>query len=241
MSDQPNRPVVDGDVADPGTVFQGLAEVLYASDEPFDVYDAVCAAAPLFVTGCDHASLMLMRNGHPITAGSGDEVARAIDSMERELGEGPCLDAIIDESAYIDADLTEGSPWPGLAERVLDETPVRGMAGFRLLLEDRKAGALNLFSDTPGRLNTESVNEGILLASFVSVALTAAAERQTARSLRDGLESNREIGKAIGLMMAFHKITDEEAFAMLRKASQEMNLKLSHVAREVVQHHNKRG
>ena len=31
--------------------------------------------------------------------------------------------------------------------------------------------------------------------------------------------------------MAFHKITDEEAFAMLRKASQDMNIKLAEVAR----------
>ena len=39
-------------------------------------------------------------------------------------------------------------------------------------------------------------------------------------------------------MMAFHKITDDEAFAMLRSASQDMNLKLAEVARQVVDHHN---
>ena len=43
----------------------------------------------------------------------------------------------------------------------------------------------------------------------------------------------------MGLMMAFHKITDDEAFEMLRKASQDMNIKLSEVARQVVEHHNK--
>ena len=48
-----------------------------------------------------------------------------------------------------------------------------------------------------------------------------------------------EIGKAVGLMMAFHKITDEAAFDMLKAASQDMNLKLVEVARQVVEHHNK--
>jgi AmiR/NasT family two-component response regulator len=78
-----------------------------------------------------------------------------------------------------------------------------------------------------------------VLASFVTVALVASEQRDTAESLRAGLHSNREIGKAMGLMMAFHKISDEEAFTMLRRASQDMNIKLSEVARRVVEHHNK--
>ena len=49
-----------------------------------------------------------------------------------------------------------------------------------------------------------------MLASFVTVALLAANERKTAQTLRAGLASNREIGKAIGLMMAFHKISDDD-------------------------------
>jgi AmiR/NasT family two-component response regulator len=67
----------------------------------------------------------------------------------------------------------------------------------------------------------------------------ASEQRAAAASLRAGLESNREIGKAVGLMMAFHKINDEEAFQILRKASQDMNVKLIEVARQVVAHHNR--
>jgi len=65
--------------------------------------------------------------------------------------------------------------------------------------------------------------------------------RRASDSLKAGLESNREIGKALGLMMAFHKINDVEAFEVIRQASQDMNVKLREVAREVVQHHNSRG
>ena len=63
---------------------------------------------------------------------------------------------------------------------------------------------------------------------------TTGARRET---LRDGLQSNREIGKAVGLLMAFHQISDDDAFGMLRKASQDMNIKLADVARQVVDHH----
>jgi hypothetical protein len=220
-------------------VFRSLAEMVYASDDFDAIYEAVVKAAPQLVTGCDHASLMLRGNDRFLTAASSDDVAQTIDGYERELGEGPCLDAIMEASVYHDADLTDGSPWPRLTERVLATTPVRGMAGFRLMGGDHKDGALNLFSDTPGGLDETAVDQGIVLASFVTVALMAAHERKTAMTLRDGLTSNREIGKAIGLMMAFHKISDEDAFAMLRKASQEMNIKLAEVARQVVDHHNR--
>jgi hypothetical protein len=220
-------------------VFQSLATLVYASDDFSAVHQAVVDAAPRLVEGCDHASLMLRNtDGRFLTVAASDEVAELIDTYERELGEGPCLDAIVDDAVYHDADLLDGSPWPRLSARVLDTTPVRGMAGFRLLVGDQKTGALNLFCDRPGGLDAASVDQGIVLASFVTVALLAAQERQAANTLRAGLTSNREIGKAVGLLMAFHKISDDEAFAMLKKASQDMNLKLAEVARQVVAHHN---
>jgi GAF domain-containing protein len=220
-------------------VFRALSEIVYQSDDFDEVYTAVVEAAPQLVNGCDHASLMLRGNDRFATVAASDDIAREIDTYERELGEGPCLDAIVDASVYHDADLTDGSPWPRLTERVLATTPVRSMAGFRLLTGDQKSGALNLFSDTPNGLDGDSVDQGIVLASFVTIALLASQERKAAHTLRSGLASNREIGKAVGLMMAFHKISDDEAFGMLRSASQEMNIKLAEVARQVVQHHNK--
>jgi len=39
-------------------------------------------------------------------------------------------------------------------------------------------------------------------------------------------------------MMAFHKIPDDAAFEILRKASQDMNIKLTEVAHQVIHHHN---
>jgi hypothetical protein len=230
------------DEASSAELFRSLAEVVYVSNDFTGVYEAIVRSAPDLVEGCDHASLMLHRDGRFYTVASSDEIAARIDAFEREIGEGPCLDAIRDESVFHDADLEDGSPWPHLAKRVLAETPVRSMAGFRIRTGDETgtSGALNLFSDTPGGLTERAVDQGIVLASFISVALVASDERRSAQTLRAGLESNREIGKAMGLLMAFHKVSDEEAFGMLRRASQDMNMKLSDVARQVVEHHNQR-
>jgi len=241
---EPNEPnelrAVPPDL-DTAQVFATLAEIVYAGDDFTRVYDEVCAAASRVIPGCDHVSLMLHRMGETVTAAASDDVARQVDALERALGEGPCVEAIVEDSAYLDSDLTRNPTWPRLAERVLAETPVRGAAGFCLAIGPDESGALNMFSDTPGGLTEDSMHAGMLLASFVSVALYAAMQSRSAATLRDGLVSNREIGKAVGLLMAFHKISDEQAFELLRKASQDMNLKVTEVAREVVQHHNERG
>ncbi len=78
--------------------------------------------------------------------------------------------------------------------------------GFRLLIDKRKAAALNLFSETPNRFDSESAGRAAVLASFASVAINAIAHGEDAASLRRGLISNREIGKAVGMLMLLHDI-----------------------------------
>lgn len=223
-----------------GQMFGELARLVYASDNFAEVYQAICAAAPNLIVGCDHASMLLRRGGQVVTVGASDETARRIDELELELGDGPCLDAIDAEPAHLDANLLDGCPWPALAARVVDETPVRGMAGFRLIVDHAKVGALNLFSDTPDAFTPASMEQAAVLTAFASVAVTSDAKRQEAATLMGGLQSNREIGMAVGLLMAFHKINKEQAFDILRRTSQDMNIKLIEVARQLVQHEDQR-
>jgi hypothetical protein len=112
---------------------------------------------------------------------------------------------------------------------------VRGAMGFRLLIDKRKGAALNLFSDTPNMFDDESAGRAAVLAAFASVAINAAAKGEDAASLRKGLLSNREIGKAVGMLMLLHDMTEEQAFDLLRGHSQGLNIKLADVAREVIE------
>lgn len=223
------------------TTFRAMAEVVYAGDSYDSVYESLCHAAVELVDGCDHASLMVRRNGRTTTAAASDEIAARCDAIEIELGEGPCIDAI-DESesdAHMAPDLSEATKWPQLAAQLVRETPVRGMAGFRLRQDGQKVGALNIFSDAPEAFTTDSLDQAIMLTAFASVALAALDRGEEATTLRRGLQSNREIGKAIGLLMASHDIDDDQAFEMLAKVSQEMNVKVAEVAAQVIAHHRK--
>jgi hypothetical protein len=221
------------------TAFRAMAEIVYSGESYDSVYDAVCSAAVQLIDGCDHASLMLRRSGRVETVAASGDVARQIDELERILGEGPCLDAIDENEPdqHICPDLTDGSNWPALAKQILADTSVRGMAGFRLRQEGQRVGALNVFSETAGALTQHSLEQAIMLTAFASVTLAALERGEEATTLRRGLESNREIGKAVGLLMAMHDIDDDRAFEMLAKVSQEMNVKVAEVAAQVVQHH----
>ena len=94
-----------------------------------------------------------------------------------------------------------------------------------------------MFSDAPGAFTQEAADMGALLVSFASVALSAASQREEATGLREAMMSNREIGKAVGMLMATHDLTDEEAFQRLRAASNRLNTRLADIAAQVVADH----
>ncbi|OBH63042.1 GAF and ANTAR domain-containing protein [Mycobacterium sp. E2479] len=239
MADESNTdadaPATAGEEADPATVFAALAEIIYQGSDVHQIYAAICVAATLIVRGCDHASLLVRENDRYITVGASDRLAQTIDDLERRAGDGPCIDAIEEETPQIDTDLTTPSLWPKLAEVLVAETPVRGAMGFRLLVDKRKAAALNLFSDTPNMFDAESAGRAAVLAAFASVAINAVAKGEDSASLRRGLLSNREIGKAVGMLMMLHQMSEDQAFDLLRRHSQALNVKLADVAREVIE------
>jgi hypothetical protein len=229
-------PAPGGEKADPATVFAALAEIIYQGSDAQEMYAAICIAATLPVRGCDHASLLVREGDRYVTVGASDRLAHQIDELERRAGDGPCIDAIEEETPQIDPDLTTPSLWPKLASVLVAETPVRGAMGFRLLVEKRKGAALNLFSDTPNLFDAESAGRAAVLAAFASVAINAVAKGEDASSLRRGLLSNREIGKAVGMLMMLQGLDEHAAFDVLRRYSQDLNIKLADVARTVIEH-----
>jgi GAF domain-containing protein len=71
------------------------------------------------------------------------------------------------------------------------------------------------------------------LGTAIESARLRTAERDEAANLRLALETNRRIGAAIGVLMTVHKVTEEQAFNLLRQSSQRSRRKLRDVADEV--------
>jgi len=72
-----------------------------------------------------------------------------------------------------------------------------------------------------------------MFAAYSSMALLAAARQHRNHHLTRALESNREIGVAMGILMASEKLTEQHAFDQLRRASSHLNRKLADIAADV--------
>ena len=218
--------------------FAALAKLVYTGSSSDEILTAICDTAVNVIPGADHACISTLDAHEQLrTQAASDDIARQMDRLESEAHEGPCVDSIREDSVQHDADISDGTKWPKLAELTLARTPVRGMIGYQLVDGLGSRAAFNVFSDTAGALTRESVDVGAVLAAFTSVSLAAAERRTTAENLRKGLESNREIGKAIGLLMAAHKVNDEEAFQILKSASSRTNTKLASLANQINESH----
>jgi hypothetical protein len=58
--------------------------------------------------------------------------------------------------------------------------------------------------------------------------------RREATEIAAAVESNRDIGAAVGILMCRHHLTQEQAFQTLRQASQHHHIKLRVLARDVI-------
>jgi ANTAR domain-containing protein len=78
------------------------------------------------------------------------------------------------------------------------------------------------------------VDRAVAVITAERQAAVAAAQRVRADNLERGMLTSREIGIAIGIVMSRHKLTQAQAFELLRLVSQDTNRKLRDVAVDVV-------
>jgi hypothetical protein len=100
-------------------------------------------------------------------------------------------------------------------------------------------GALNLYARYPLAFGALDRARGVVLAGLAGLALglAEAHEEQVRRAenLRQALVTRELIGQAQGILMERERITAEQAFEILRAASQNLNTKLWEVAQDLVE------
>jgi hypothetical protein len=216
--------------------FTDLARMMTQdSQEPAHLLDRIVAVAARAVPGSEHAAISLMTgDGPPWTGQTSDEVPLQIDRIQYETGEGPCVQALTGSDLVLTNDLTVAPEWPAFAHRAVAETGVRSMLSYRLFLNDGNRGALNFYAMKPDAFDMSAVATGSIFAAYASMAQLAALHRDLAIHLTRAVESNREIGVAMGILMANKRQTQQQAFTDLRIASQHLHRKLRDIAAEVI-------
>ncbi|HEY0168173.1 MAG TPA: GAF and ANTAR domain-containing protein [Jatrophihabitans sp.] len=224
-----------------GQTLQDLVEA-FTSLEPHllepgptdDVLQTITSKGVRVVPGAEHSAITRGRPGNFKTVAATSDLPLKVDSIQYEFGYGPCVDAIIDNTTYVTGDLPSEERWPGFGKRAAEELGVISMLSFRMFLEDDDLIAgLNFYSSKPDAFDEHAQTIGLLLATHGALALSALRRGETAAHLARALSSNREIGVAMGVLMAQHKISRDQAFDLLRITSQHTHRKLSDIATDV--------
>ncbi|WP_329048013.1 GAF and ANTAR domain-containing protein [Amycolatopsis sp. NBC_01488] len=206
----------------------------------------VVGAASAIVPDADLVSVTLREpDGRYHTPVETDPVAVRLDQVQYDHGEGPCVESARPDGPAIgwSQDLAHDPRWPSFG-------PAAAAHGYHsvlatALLPDarppRRSGALNIYSSKPGAFDTAAIDLALLLATHASLALAhteavLAAELESA-NLRRAVDSRDVIGQAKGILMQRRGITADEAFDVLRRASQDLNVKLADLARTLAARH----
>lgn len=191
----------------------------------------VTAAAKELIAGVDIAGVLLVGKGgtHQTLAPTSDVMFK-LDELQMTTGEGPCLQAALDEIVIRTDDFRDEPRFPNYAPKVV-ELGLLSALSLKLYTADRTAGALNLFGYEPRPWNSEAETIGMVLAAHAASAILASRESE---QLQSALSTRDRIGQAKGIIMERFKIDDVRAFEMLRKLSQDTNTKLVDVAHRVI-------
>jgi GAF domain-containing protein len=223
-----------------GRATEALAELtnlMLATPSVDLLMDEVARLAALVVTPPAHCGITMRRDDKPFTVATSDPLAAEVDEVQYGEGDGPCLQTLRTGKTVQVDDLAEEQRWGTYPAHAL-RFGVLSSLSLPISADGGTHGALNLYATAPGAFNGEEARAAEVFAAQASAAIAVATRlaRQMAVTgqLRDALASRTVIDQAIGILMAEQRCDADQAFELLRHASQHQNRKLREIAAEVV-------
>lgn len=185
----------------------------------------------------DGVGLTLLESGEPATIVSTADFVRAVDRVQYDLAEGPCITACQDRRTVRSGALGEDSAWPRFGPRAA-ALGIASALSFPLLGADGVLGSVNVYARKAHAFDerSEALGEMFVLpaASSVQNAQALHQARRLADQLQVSLASRVVIDRAMGILMSRSGCTADEAFGELRTRSRAENHKVSLIAQQVV-------
>lgn len=214
--------------------FAEISRVLLAEPDVQRTLDKMCELLVDTVEGCNHSVVTIVRDHHLASPAASDDVGPLVDSIQFELDEGPCVEAIREHQTTVTDDLLTETRWPRFSRRAAADTGVRSMLAFRLFIAEDTLGSLNLYSKRPRAFTEDSLAIGTIFAAHASVALRAAQTKEDLARLREMIATRELIGQAKGILMGRQGITSNAAMEILSRGAEHLRIELREIARRVV-------
>ena len=221
-------------------LLRALSRVVLVDRTLEDVLGEITSLAKLGIPGAEAVSITLLRAEKAFTAAYDGAMSLAADELQYERGYGPCMDAGRGGVVLRVDDMRTEERWPDYVAHVVAETPVRSSLSVPLPYQGATIGALNIYSTRPDAFaSPESLSAGLETAEIIAVAIANADAHwqlgEQARNMRVAMDSRAVIEQAKGVLMAQRHVDADQAFEILREASQRYNRKLRDIAQGIVE------
>ena len=220
-------------------VFVEMADTLVDDFDLIEFLQAVTAYSSELVDARAAGLLLADHHGRLQVMAASDERAEMLELFQVQMREGPCLDCFRQSEPVVNTDLREASQrWPVFAPRAVD-AGFRSVHAFPLRLRQETIGALNLFGTEPAPMNEVDVKMVQALADVATIGLmqerAVRHSEQLSEQLQSALNTRIVIEQAKGALAQIHGVDPDAAFLLLRAYCRGRGLRLSEVARAVIE------
>lgn len=189
---------------------------------------------------------LLGDDGRPTTGVFTDIEAPEIDAAQYDAGRGPCLSAWRDKRVVILEDMVAAAGDYPEFSRAAQAHGVGSVLSLPLVAGDAGLGALNLYAPVGKAFSPDDASPGLQLAAAAAIVLANASAywqaSELSQQLAEAMRSRAVIEQAKGMLMArAPDRSPDDAFDILRRASQRENVKLRDIAQRIVDRINGAG
>ncbi len=168
--------------------------------------------------------------GRPRTRASTGPLADLCEHLQWEHVQGPTYDVLgtgsQTEILAATTDDTRWSKWAPAARNL----GAHAVLAIRLHV-DRPVGALTFYASDREAADHAGLAPVRTIAAYLSTLVRAA---DTERHLERALATRTKIGQAVGILMHRYAISSDQAFGLLRRTSQQQNIKIVSLAVDLV-------
>lgn len=223
-----------------GPVTAGQIQDLFAASPDFsDFLERLAgfAAAALGEPGSVDCTVTMAHGGGAGTVAGSSEQARAMDQIQYDAGDGPCLEAVRTGRVILVPDLSRVSCRSGYLAAVAG-CGYGSVLAVPIPVEGDDGAALNFYGRQAGAFGADAMitAAGIAREAAAALALAADMDRQVRifDAVQVALGSRGVIRRAVQILMDRNNCGQEAAFDMLRRAAVTGNTAMLQIAETVV-------
>jgi GAF domain-containing protein len=214
-----------------------LAALLLSVEDAEEALRHLARMAVVVIPDGPTCGITVRRHGRYTTMVHAGFIPASVHEIQYAIGQGPCLEALHTGSLVVAQDLAAEHRWGDFPGQAL-AAGAHGACAFPLEADGQVLGALNLYAHKPGLFPEPVQRIAAQFAEPASILLAGVLRRlsqaETIAQLRAALAARGVIDQAIGIIIAHRHCSPEQAFSILRKASNDRNVKLRVVAADVV-------